>query len=232
MSRARSSPARPESRRSARRSDRVLAENAEPVIPGGVPSPHLSVCAVPIVLVACGPVQSATILVDAQAELAAAETLDAKSHAPFEFVAAEEYLHKAREEQSYAEYETAVGFARKARDCARLARLLAEAKTRDKSGTERPRPAGAPSCRPGPDRRAKSSRSALEVPPPREKTEPLRPQPTPEREPADPGPAPGVVPAKPTSGGRVPVKVKEEPLPEGDSDGAPASRDEGDDPSR
>jgi hypothetical protein len=74
------------------------------------------------------------MLVEATAEVAAAETSNAPKFSPFEYVAAEEYLHKAREEQSYSEFETAETLATKARDCARLARAKAEAKMRTDLG--------------------------------------------------------------------------------------------------
>jgi hypothetical protein len=106
----------------------------------------------PLVLAACGPVQSSSLLVDAQAELAAARTAEAEKQAPFEYTAAEEYLHKAREEQSYADYEVSIDFARKARDCARLARQISEAKMRTAVGATGASTAGAPRCRPGPER--------------------------------------------------------------------------------
>jgi hypothetical protein len=74
------------------------------------------------------------MLVEATAEVAAADTSNASKFSPFEYVAAEEYLHKAREEQSYSEFETAEALATKARDCARLARAKAEAKMRTDLG--------------------------------------------------------------------------------------------------
>lgn len=113
--------------------------------------------AVPLVLLvlgaaACGPVQSSTLLVDAAAELAAADTAQAQELAPFEYTAAEAYLHKAREEQSYADFELAVDFARKSRACARVARMIAEAKTKEKMGAQRPTIQTRAKCRPGPYR--------------------------------------------------------------------------------
>src|SRR5437763_432967 len=100
----------------------------------------------------CGPLQSSTLLVDAQAELAAAKTAEAEKAAPFEFTAAEEYLHKAREEQSYADYEVSVTFAKKARDCARLARQISETKMRTTMGATGGATGVSPKCRPGPER--------------------------------------------------------------------------------
>lgn len=51
---------------------------------------------------------------DADVELQAARTADASKLAPFEFTAAEAYLHKAREEQGYADFEVSIDFAQKA----------------------------------------------------------------------------------------------------------------------
>src|SRR5438270_5542690 len=102
-------------------------------------------------LLGCGPVQSGTLLVDAQAELAAAGSISADKEAPFEYTAAEEYLHKAREEQSRSEYEISVAFARKARDCARVARELAESKTRASLGAKGIVADSGVRCQPGQD---------------------------------------------------------------------------------
>jgi hypothetical protein len=105
-----------------------------------------------ITLAACGPVQSSTLIVDAQAELAAAQTAGGDRHAPFEYVAAEEYLHKAREEQSYADFEVSVELARKSRICARAAKLIAERATRTGMGVDSDSKKPIAPCRAGPDR--------------------------------------------------------------------------------
>lgn len=100
----------------------------------------------------CGPIQSSTLIVDAAAELAAAKTANADAAAPFEYVAAEEYLHKAREEQSYADFQLAVAYAEKSRDCSRVARTRAEAFTKAAMGTTRATHTTKSKCRPGPER--------------------------------------------------------------------------------
>lgn len=46
--------------------------------------------------------------------------------APYEYYAALEYLHKAREEVGYSDYEPAIAFAREARALARKARDIAQ----------------------------------------------------------------------------------------------------------
>ena len=74
------------------------------------------------------------MIVEASAELAAAQTAQAPTAAPYEYVAAEAYLHKAREEQSYSDFEVSTDLAQKARDCARAARTKAESVTRTEIG--------------------------------------------------------------------------------------------------
>lgn len=77
-------------------------------------------------LIACGPVRSTGTIIDAAAELNAAETAQGRELSPYEMVAAEAYLHKAREEQSYSDFEVSEAMAQRARDCARVARARAE----------------------------------------------------------------------------------------------------------
>ena len=104
------------------------------------------------VLCACGPIQSRTTLVNAAAELSAARASQAEAHAPFELVAAEVYLEKAREEQSYADFEAAVHFARKSLACAQAARKLALTRAKASFGMTASDRDEIPVCRPGPDR--------------------------------------------------------------------------------
>lgn len=79
------------------------------------------------ILQACGPTQSTALIIDADVELQAARTADASRLAPYEFTAAELYLHKAREEQGYSDFEQAIDFAQKALDNARSAKQKAMA---------------------------------------------------------------------------------------------------------
>lgn len=143
-------------------------------------------------LAGCGPVRSTSVLVDAQAELDAARAIDAPKAAPYEFVAAEAYLAKAREEQSRADFEESVRLAEVARDCARAARRLTEAETRKALAPEAAAPRRESTCRAGP----------FKTPPPR--TGPAA-QPT---EPSTAAPAPSPTPSPSASPA---------PLPEGDS---------------
>ncbi len=75
----------------------------------------------------CGPVQSAALIVDAEVEIKAAKAADAHKYAVYEFVTAEEYLDKAREEQSHADYEAAIGYGVKAKKMARKALEISQA---------------------------------------------------------------------------------------------------------
>ena len=95
-----------------------------------------SLLALPVLalLAGCGPLQASRALGAADTELEAARSAGAVTSAPYEFTAAEAYLHKARLESGYARYESAVGYAAKARGLAEQARL--------KAAGGAPRPAG------------------------------------------------------------------------------------------
>lgn len=152
---------------------------------------------------ACGPTRSTALIVEAAAEVAAAQTAQAPGIAPYEFIAAEHYLHKAREEQSYADFEVAEKMAKKARDCARLARSKAEDKTRSDIGASAARSKANVICRAGPvsetgERRAipkdevgktakKPAVPAVVQPPPPAEDKPKTPV-KPKDEPGDPMP--------------------------------------------
>ncbi len=66
----------------------------------------------------CGPIISTSLIVDAEAKLAAAKAAEAEQYAPYEYTAAEQYLHKAHEELGYADYGPAIDYAYKAADAA------------------------------------------------------------------------------------------------------------------
>lgn len=76
-------------------------------------------------LTSCGPIQSTSYLIDAQVALEAARTAQANKLAPYEWTAANLYLHKAREEVGYSEFEQAVTYAAKASKFANSARDVA-----------------------------------------------------------------------------------------------------------
>ena len=74
----------------------------------------------------CGPVQYLSQVTQrASTELAAARSANADKLAPYEFTTAELYLHKAREEAGYSDYQAAIRFGKKAELMARKARRLA-----------------------------------------------------------------------------------------------------------
>jgi hypothetical protein len=79
---------------------------------------------------ACGPIQYiAGVTQTASADVAAARTVNADKYAPYEYTAAVEYLHKAREEEGYADHAAAVHFGKLASDNAVKAREIALAQT-------------------------------------------------------------------------------------------------------
>ena len=74
----------------------------------------------------CGPVQYVSqVTRRAAAEVAAAKSAGAERYAPYEYTAATEFLHKAREEAGYADYQAAIRFGNKAEEHAKKARELA-----------------------------------------------------------------------------------------------------------
>lgn len=94
---------------------------------------------------ACGPVQYITqVSQTASGELAAAKAANADKYAPYEYTAAVEYLHKAREEEGYADHEAAVHFGKMAADLASKAREIALAQAA--SGAPLPGAATPPSA--------------------------------------------------------------------------------------
>jgi hypothetical protein len=80
-------------------------------------------------LAGCGPVQSTAYLLDAEVQIEAARTAGADKLAPYEWTAANLYIHKAREEIAYSAYEQGVEFAQKASRFANEARTHSMAAT-------------------------------------------------------------------------------------------------------
>jgi hypothetical protein len=76
---------------------------------------------------ACGPTKSTALIMDADVELEAARAADGAKLAPYEYTAAEAYLHKAREEQGYADFEVSIDFGQKAVKFAKEAKTKAMA---------------------------------------------------------------------------------------------------------
>jgi hypothetical protein len=167
-------------------------------------------------LVACGPLRSSTLIVDAAAEVAAARAAQAEQHAPFEFTAADIYYHKALEEQSHADFDLAIRFAGKSRDCARVALSRAELRMRESLGATRPGAKADARCRPGPERE-RPILDAHEEPNAGGGRALPAPARRPDGEPADPPPLAPVKPASPQKGpvvkGRKPAAPEVEPEP-------------------
>ena len=99
---------------------------------------------------ACGPVEYINQVGNkAASAVSAAKLASAQRYAPYEYTAAEEYLHKAREEGGYAEYQDAIEYGKKAEDLANRARAIAVSKqaeaasrsSRTTPSTEREEPA-------------------------------------------------------------------------------------------
>ena len=68
-------------------------------------------------LAGCGPIEYITIVTfEASRAVAAAKGVHADKLAPYEYTAAVEYLHKARELGGYSRYHQSVNFGRKSRD--------------------------------------------------------------------------------------------------------------------
>jgi Domain of unknown function (DUF4398) len=81
-----------------------------------------------LVLGACGPVEYiGQVTRRAASEVAAAKTAGADRIAPYEYTAAVEYLHKAREEAGYADFQAAIRFGKKSEALAKRAQELARA---------------------------------------------------------------------------------------------------------
>ena len=79
-----------------------------------------------LVLAGCGPVQYiATVTMKASSDVAAAREANAERYAPYEYTAATEFLHTAREEEGYADHAKAVRFGRLASEHAVKAKQIA-----------------------------------------------------------------------------------------------------------
>jgi len=88
-----------------------------------------------VVVAGCGPIEYINqVSVKAAGAVSAAKLAQADRYAPYEFTAAEEYLHKAREEASYAEYQEAIEFGRKAEELADKGRAIAVTKLSQSAG--------------------------------------------------------------------------------------------------
>jgi hypothetical protein len=126
-----------------------------------LPREELSLAAATALLVfvalvaGCGPIEYINqVGIKAASAVSAAKLAQADRYAPYEYTAAEEYLHKAREEAAYAEYEEAIEFGRKSEEMADKGRAIAVARLSQGGGAsstatparerEEPRPGAAP----------------------------------------------------------------------------------------
>ncbi len=75
---------------------------------------------------ACSPINANREISAAQDALRAAKSAGADRFATYEYASATEYLHKAREENNYSDYDAARIYAAHARDLAQEARARAE----------------------------------------------------------------------------------------------------------
>jgi hypothetical protein len=74
----------------------------------------------------CGPIEYANqVSLKAASAVSDAKRAQGDRYAPYEFTAAEGYLHKAREEAGYAQYQDAIEFGRKAEELAHRAHAIA-----------------------------------------------------------------------------------------------------------
>ena len=85
-------------------------------------------------LCACGPIKSTAFLLDAEVQIEAARTAGADKLSPYEWTAANLYIHKAREEVGYSDFEAGVEYAGKASKFANDARDKAMAVARGDPG--------------------------------------------------------------------------------------------------
>ncbi|HEY2902165.1 MAG TPA: hypothetical protein VGL59_16405 [Polyangia bacterium] len=131
----------------------------------------------------CGPIEYLNTSAKAGAALAAAKQADAEHLAPYEYTAAAEYLHKAREEAGYSQYQQSIEFGHRAEAMAGQARALSVAKAQEKNA-----PVAAPEA-PAPALPAVAPPAAAAPPPPV----------------AAPSPPPAPGAAKPSSPGRPAV---------------------------
>jgi environmental stress-induced protein Ves len=92
----------------------------------------------------CGPIEYLDTSAKAGAALAAAKQADAEHLAPYEYTAATEYLHKAREEAGYSQYQQSIEFGHRAEAMASRARALSTANAQEKTAPAAPPPAAVP----------------------------------------------------------------------------------------
>jgi hypothetical protein len=108
----------------------------QPLWTGGA---RLALLAAVVAVGGCGPIEYISVVTfQARKAISAAKGARADRLAPYEYTAAQEYLHKARELGGYARYQQSVEFGRKARDFGNKAQEVA----RDRANTGLPQPPG------------------------------------------------------------------------------------------
>ncbi len=107
------------------------ARHASSVIDAG-PGRLVSLLAVAMVVLisvlstGCGPVQSTQRISEAEVDFERARVVEAHIKAPYEYYSAKYYLHKAKEEWGYSDFEAAYDYAHKAQEAAKAAILKAK----------------------------------------------------------------------------------------------------------
>lgn len=101
-------------------------------------------------LIGCGPISATHAVAEATVAVEAANGVESKRYAAYEFTLAYEYLRKAREEEGYADYQAAINLANAAR------KFAEDAKERALSHPER----GAMKVKTAPARRVRPTRTS------------------------------------------------------------------------
>jgi hypothetical protein len=99
----------------------------------------------------CGPVEYISQVGNrAASSVSAAKLAQADRYAPYEYTAAEEYLHKAREEAGHAQYQDAIEYGRRSEELANRARAIATAKLAERPSKSTTATPGREQDEPGP----------------------------------------------------------------------------------
>jgi hypothetical protein len=103
----------------------------------------------------CGPIEYINqVSVRAASALDAAKKVGADRYAPYEYTAAAEYLHKAREEGGYAEYQDAIEYGHKAEELAERAKAITVTRMNEPVSAAPPAASDAPPAAARPDGQA------------------------------------------------------------------------------
>lgn len=72
---------------------------------------------------------------EASVALAEAQAIEARKYAPYEYYSAKEYIHKAREEAGYSDFQVAIQYAEKAEKYAKKSVEIAKKKRIERLST-------------------------------------------------------------------------------------------------